>query len=52
MLQELSLYKQRFTSPQGKLDIQDLKLVDLEEEVGHLNAENLELRGKMKELSL
>lgn len=52
MQQELTLYKSKLISGSNFGDLQDLKLIELEDEAGHLNVENLELRCNIKDLSL
>jgi len=48
---EVSLYKHKMGEGEGFAELRDLKMLELEEDNGHLQAENQELRLKLKELS-
>lgn len=46
------VYKQKILSGSVLEDVKELKMIELEDDVGHFTAENQELRLKLKDLSL
>ena len=49
--QEISIYKNKMLNGEGFEELRDLKMEELEDDVGHLSSENQELRLKIKDLS-